>query len=491
MTDVSKAEKYGTSHVLYAKWQEKYGGAQGLGANIVVPKLIYTREMGDTGKRMAPIRTQQVIIAHPDDAARIARLHIRKQPNFNIALFGSVISTVDNEHWKNQRETLVTAFLPKVSLEQVFPVTAARAKYCTKRLADVSEKFTKPVDMNDFFLYETEAQLQLSMFGEENDFMERTNEKFRRAMSGRQSLSYVKDFLQELSGHFGDERNTPPACPGALQGGACPVVHGPLSNRIADLKSDRSTLLGNALIFAFAGHDTTGHTLTWLLFELAKHPQYQKELQREVDAFFEEIGNRAVEYEDLKKLPFMTRCWTETLRLWPAVANGTFREIQFDDQITGPNGQPVPIKKGTYVQIVNWSRHRNPDIWGDDVLQFNPHREFKDSELWHGQVFAAYNPSTERFSPFTFPPRDCIGKNFAHQEARVILANLLHKYSFELSDEFRKNIDPESYLGVNYGTLAPQNVLEPPLVKGYGRFGQRKMSPTGMYFNVLPRGSKL
>jgi len=54
MTDVSKAEKYGTSHVLYAKWQEKYGGAQGLGANIVVPKLIYTREMGDTGKRLVP-----------------------------------------------------------------------------------------------------------------------------------------------------------------------------------------------------------------------------------------------------------------------------------------------------------------------------------------------------------------------------------------------------------------------------------------------------
>jgi cytochrome P450 len=33
---------------------------------------------------------------------------------------------------------------------------------------------------------------------------------------------------------------------------------------------NRMTDFGNAFIFAFAGHDTTGHTLTWLTYELAK-----------------------------------------------------------------------------------------------------------------------------------------------------------------------------------------------------------------------------
>ena len=93
------------------------------------------------------------------------------------------------------------------------------------------------------------------------------------------------------------------------------------------------------------------------------------------------------------------------LRLWPAVPNGTFREIQFDDTIKGKNGEDVVIKKGTLVRLVNWSRHRNPDLWGPDVNEFNPDRDFKPDELWNGDVLRAYNPQTERFSPFTYTPR--------------------------------------------------------------------------------------
>ena len=39
-----------------------------------------------------------------------------------------------------------------------------------------------------------------------------------------------------------------------------------------------STAYGNMLIVLFAGHDTTGHTMTWLLFELARNPGIQREV---------------------------------------------------------------------------------------------------------------------------------------------------------------------------------------------------------------------
>ena len=100
--------------------------------------------------------------------------------------------------------------------------------------------------------------------------------------------------------------------------------------------------------------------MTWLLYELAKNPSQQKRLQKEVAEFFEAVDGREMTYEDLKLMPFMTKCIMETLRLWPAVANGTFREMQFDDYIKGANGEDVLIPKGTYVRIFNWSRHRNP-----------------------------------------------------------------------------------------------------------------------------------
>ena len=40
---------------------------------------------------------------------------------------------------------------------------------------------------------------------------------------------------------------------------------------------------------------------------------------------------------------------TETLRLWNSVPNGTFRQLQFDDQIRGADGEMVTLPKGTHV----------------------------------------------------------------------------------------------------------------------------------------------
>jgi cytochrome P450 len=152
-----------------------------------------------------------------------------------------------------------------------------------------------------------------------------------------------------------------------------------------------------------------------LTFELAKAPHFQRRLQEEVDALFAvlETESRPMDYRDCRQLPFLSRCIFETLRLWPAVANGTFRELQYDDYVVGEGGGQVKLKKGTYVQVSTWPRHRNPKLWGDDCNQFNPDRDFGEDEVWRGDPFMAYNPSSKRFSPFTFGPRDCIGKNFA------------------------------------------------------------------------------
>jgi len=468
-------EKLGRSHIAYAHWQKELTGS--LSSNIVVPQLVFQRE-NDNGKSMRPEATFQVIVSHPDDAARIARIHVQKQPNFTMGLYSSIISTTDNEHWVQQREHIVPAFLPQASLRKVFPVTANRARACVEKLKGLARD--GPVDMSEFLLFEAEAQLQLSLFGEDNEFMERTNAQFRGSMAGKNPPGYARTFCKELVSRFPRESNT---CPMG-SGGA---VHGPLANALASFETDSRTDEGNALIFAFAGHDTTGHTMSWLLYELSRHPDHLMRLQSEVDDLFERIGDRELVYDDLFDLQFMTRCIMETLRLWPAVANGTFREIQFDDYITGPDGKDVLIKKGTHVQIANWSRHRNPELWGPDANEFSPDREFKNNELWNGSALAGYNPASERFSPFTFPPRDCIGKNFAHMEARAIIANLLHHFTFSLTQPWRDNQNPEE-LGVNYGTLAPRDLSsEDEFVKGFAGWAPTKKVPAGLMMHVVPR----
>merc|ERR1740138_627805 len=79
-------------------------------------------------------------------------------------------------------------------------------------------------------------------------------------------------------------------------------VQGPLSRAVKTGDLPASTNYGNMLLILFAGHDTTGHTMTWLLFELARNPKIQAELHKEVDEFFKALGGRDPEYRDLSKL---------------------------------------------------------------------------------------------------------------------------------------------------------------------------------------------
>ena len=54
---------------------------------------------------------------------------------------------------------------------------------------------------------------------------------------------------------------------------------------------------------------------------------------------------------------YLTRCILETLRLWPAVGNGTFRTIERDEVISAGPGRTARLPKGTFVQVNSWSRY--------------------------------------------------------------------------------------------------------------------------------------
>merc|ERR1719408_149293 len=85
-------------------------------------------------------------------------------------------------------------------------------------------------------------------------------------------------------------------------------LYGPLSRVIETtaVEGDLMERMGNIFIFAFAGHDTTGHTLTWLTLELAKRPDLQSRLQAEIDDLFQRLNGRPLVYQDLHDLKFMT-----------------------------------------------------------------------------------------------------------------------------------------------------------------------------------------
>jgi cytochrome P450 len=360
-----------------------------------------------------------------------------------------------------QRKHLSEAFLPLSSLAAILPKSLERAKLCATLLAKAAAGGTA-VDMSDFLLHEAQAQLQCALLGAPNDLMEATNAKIRATFAGDLDKGEISALSNAMKGlmEVAKDPNL------ALPTDGCPV-RGPLSRAVATSELPASANYGNMLLILFAGHDTTGHTMTWLLFELARNPSIQKELQREVDGFYSALSGRDPDYRDLAKLELLDRCVTETLRMWPAVANGTFRQLQYPDTVRGPGGEDVELPRGTSVQVVNWARHRNPELWGSDVDHFNPHREFAEEELARvGCPHAAMNPQSERFSPFTYQPRSCLGRNFAQMEMRLIMLNLLHRFDFSLAAPYDKlagatlgaTPDDSEFRGLNGATMGPMDM---------------------------------
>jgi len=441
MIEMQTYRKRGKMHLFWEKCQHEAAAKDPFyannfrGVNFVVPVLTPSdSEM--------PFFNNSVILSDPDDCEHIARTHVKKQPFFSALLFQSLIATTDNKHWARQRNYLNEVFLPKSSLTKIFPISWNRAKFCTEKLSGLAAKAGKyGVQMHEFFLHEAQAQLQLALFGMDEKFMEETNKQIREVFAGVHpgngdfGADMVLDMLKKVTENpaFGA-----PTDPDVIDG--TKPLFGPLSkavhNAATDLDMNLYDQFGNMMLILFAGHDTTAHTMTWCAYELARNPKYQRKVQQEVDLLFQEInarpmGQREMIYEDCAKLPYLTKCCMETLRLWTAVPNGTFRELQFDDEVRGPGGEMVTLKKGkekthfwlflhngiflsliffycfifflsslfvylltffvsfiyisnhtgTFVQVVNLMRQRNETLWGKDSMEFNPEREWKGKQI--------------------------------------------------------------------------------------------------------------
>jgi cytochrome P450 len=455
---LAKAFLNGANMIQVEKWCVEFGGSPS--SNIVFPLTI-------TPQGEMPYIDWLVTIANPDDVELVLRNHVKKSKMYGVAFLGEgVLSTRDYELWIHQRKHLSEPFFPEATLsKEVFPVSLKRAQYAAEVLMDRLAREGKPFDINEFLLHETMAQLQLALIGESEEVMNATNKSLRQ--------SYEKVLIPNPDLEAANRQRT--EARREIHKWANSVLerkpNGPLGKRLVDncpMGKDLPKVRRDSVAtFGFAGHDTTANALTWSLFELAKAPHYQRRAQAEVDVLCNKLisQGRELQFDDLQELPFLSRVFTETLRLFPSVPNGTFRELEFDQEIVGRNGAKVIIPKGTQVNIPVWLVHVNPKLWGPDVEEFNPDREFLPEEIWHGRPFGFYNPQSYRYMPFTGAPRNCMGKAFAIMEYAVILLNLLRRYTFTLVEPTLSQAKTgrvrsfETFMAANNGTMGPRGGL--------------------------------
>ncbi|WP_249010479.1 cytochrome P450 [Conexibacter sp. DBS9H8] len=185
----------------------------------------------------------------------------------------------------------------------------------------------------------------------------------------------------------------------------------------ADRLSD-TEICDQVLTLLFAGHDTTTSTVSFLLYELARHPRELEHLLAEIDGA--PCGPEAL----FDGLPHLEAVLAETLRLYPAAWWGPRRvRTSFDFA-----GHTVPA--GAMVQYSSWVTHRLPELFPDPEA-------FLPDRFLSGAVAAL---PVGAYAPFGAGPRICVGKRFGELEIKVILLRLLARYRPELAAGYRLGI---------------------------------------------------
>ena len=164
-----------------------------------------------------------------------------------------------------------------------------------------------------------------------------------------------------------------------------------------------------------AGHETTANALSFILWQMAGHPEVQEEVAAEVGRV---LGGRLPMAEDYGQLQRTEQAVAEGLRMYPPVWV-TSRTAAEDYEYRG-----VAIRKGAFLLAPQIVTHMDPRFW-EEPQRFDPDRFTKEAK--------ASRPKLAYF-PFGAGSRQCIGEGLAWMEGVLCLAVMVQRWRFSVPE---------------------------------------------------------
>jgi cytochrome P450 len=207
------------------------------------------------------------------------------------------------------------------------------------------------------------------------------------------------------------------------------IVYGEISRRRANPDEDRRDILSlllavrdeagegfsdkevrdQVMTLMFAGHDTSTSTLTFMMHELARHPDVVAKLCEEQDQV---LGGATPSIDALEReMPYLDMVLDEVLRLYPPAWIGPRRAVR-DFEFNGHR-----VSRGAYVNYCSWASHRIPEVFPEPEA-FIPERFTRERK-------AALPRGA--YVPFGGGRRICIGKRFGQTEVKLVATMLLQR----------------------------------------------------------------
>ncbi|XP_054154614.1 cytochrome P450 3A24-like [Oppia nitens] len=200
-------------------------------------------------------------------------------------------------------------------------------------------------------------------------------------------------------------------------------------------------LVSQCLVFLSGGYETTTNALSIASYLLAKNPEVQEKLFKEVDNYYK---HNNVDYDILNSLKYLDAVIMESMRIYPSAS---FLERQASDDYTlGGGGSTgtggIQIKKGQQIKIPIYAmQHDEANFPNAD--QFLPERFLADNVHKHDPYV---------FMPFGARPRNCVGLRLGQMFVKLALVYTVYQYRFI---DTGKPIEFYNSLG----SMTPKNVM--------------------------------
>ncbi|RAQ47341.1 cytochrome P450 monooxygenase [Aspergillus flavus] len=209
-----------------------------------------------------------------------------------------------------------------------------------------------------------------------------------------------------------------------------------LRNRGEKDSLNDSELEANSNILIIAGSETTATLLSGATYWILRNPEALAKLTDEVRSVMKSEPEITAQKASAE-LPYMLACFDEAFRLYPPVPTGLQRRTLVPTRISG-----CDIPAGTKVSV-----HQSAAYWSSTNFhapdRFIPERWLPEAKSDPSSPF--YSDNRGVVQPFSTGPRNCIGRNLAYAEMRVILARVLWNFDLELCEESTQWSDQKAY----------------------------------------------
>jgi cytochrome P450 len=195
---------------------------------------------------------------------------------------------------------------------------------------------------------------------------------------------------------------------------------------------DLNRLQSNATLLAAAGSETTASLLAGVTFHLLQNPDKLKKLNEEVRSSFK--SSDEITIAAVNRLPYLLACLNEGLRRYPPAVSNLPRDVHEGGEMIAGGW----VAENTIVEIQQYAINHNSQHW-HDPFAFKPER-------WLNKIDAELGVAKERdekdidgdrleaMQSFSLGPRNCVGRNLAYAEMRLVLARMVFEFDMELAE---------------------------------------------------------